>query len=264
MLFIVYILNGAQFGAQKYNFFLTYANFFAFYLLISKKMCTFAAQMKKITPIRSCISFCILHLASWMKPVHLSRATAQFCILHSAFCILIASCTSPTVPRPYGYFRIAIPDTAYEAYQGADFRFDLSTNATVKSVPEGFNIHYPTLNADIHCTYKPVDHNLRELTDDALEFVYKHVNKASAIPEKSFVNDEQQVYGVFFELEGNTASPYQFFLTDSTDHFFRGAAYCYCQPNADSLAPVLHYIKDDIIHLIETFQWNYATTRATH
>ena len=189
------------------------------------KMRTFAGSMKRILPILLCLS-------------------ALFC-----------GCRRAPVPRPYGYYRIAIPDTAYQLYEGSDYRFALSDNAVVRYVEEGITVHYPTLNADIHCTYKPVHNNLKVLTDDALEFVYKHVNKASAIPEKSYADDEARVWGVFFELEGNTASPYQFFVTDSTRHFFRGASYCYCQPNTDSLAPILDYLKVDIIHMVETFEW---------
>lgn len=191
----------------------------------------------------------------WEKIRIFAGSMKKLMLILLCFSALFLGCSRAPVPRPYGYYRIAIPDTAYLLYRSGDFQFDLSKNAVIQYVEEGITVHYPTLNADIHCTYKPVRNNLKELTDDALEFVYKHVNKASAIPEKSFANDEEHVWGVFFELEGNTASPYQFFVTDSTHHFFRGASYCYCQPNADSLAPILDYLKVDMIHMVETFEW---------
>lgn len=181
-----------------------------------------------------------------------------------AYILLLAAvlvgCATHSVPKPYGYYRIALPDTSYVPVVGYPYSFALSGNAELVPINRPgeqywVNIHYPTLDVDIHCSYKPVRANLRALTDDAIEFVYKHASHASAIPEREFVNDEARVYGVFFELEGNTASPYQFFLTDSTNHFFRGAVYCNCRPNADSLAPVYDYIRTDILHLIETFQW---------
>lgn len=170
------------------------------------------------------------------------------------------SCTGRSVPKPYGYFRITPPDTAYTSLVGFPYGFELSTNAVVRPHnQEGerfwIDIYYPWCDASIHCSYKPVRGNLRELTDDAVGFVYKHASHASSIPEHGFVNDEAHVYGVFFELEGNTASPYQFFLTDSVNHFFRGALYCNCRPNADSLAPVYEYLQMDIIRLMESFEW---------
>ena len=178
------------------------------------------------------------------------------------WCILaLVGCRKAATPRPYGYYRIELPAAEYIAFEsGKEYRFERSVYATPQVLAhdgEGkwMNLHYELLNADIHCSYMPVHANLRDLTDDAMEFVYKHVSQASAIPEREFANDEAKVYGVFFTLQGNTASPYQFFLTDSTRHFFRGAAYCNCRPNADSLQPVLDYLERDIQHLIESFEW---------
>ncbi len=164
------------------------------------------------------------------------------------------------MPRPYGYYRITVPEAAYTSMQSAyPFTLELSQSAQVVEVSKDkgiwFNIHYPSLNADIHCSYYPVRGNLRELTDDAMEFLHKHISQASAIPSQDFVNDEARVYGALFHVEGNTASPYQFFVTDSTHHFLRGAVYCNCRPNSDSLQPVLDYLQEDVIHLMETIQW---------
>ena len=138
--------------------------------------------------------------------------------------------------------------------------FDLSENAIVKprtDVDEYYwiNLYYPSLDATIHCSYKPVRNNLRELTNDALEFVYRNASFASAIPEKEYSHPEADVYGVLFDLEGNTASSCQFFITDSVHHFFRASVYCNCPPNADSLAPVYDYLRADVIRMVETFEW---------
>jgi gliding motility-associated lipoprotein GldD len=111
------------------------------------------------------------------------------------------------------------------------------------------------LDATIHCSYKKVDHNLRELTDDALDFVYRNASFANAIPEREYSHPEVNVYGVLFDLEGNTASSCQFFVTDSVHHFFRASVYCNCPPNADSLAPVYQYLRTDVIKMVETFEW---------
>ena len=180
----------------------------------------------------------------------------------AVFCFGSISCRQTATPRPYGYYRVDLPKPTYAlmTLPKMPVKSEVSTYAEIFPLEhqgEGtwMNIHYQLLNADIHCSYMPVHGNLRELTDDAMEFVYKHVTQASAIPERDFANDKAKVYGVFFALQGNTASPFQFFLTDSTHHFFRGAAYCNCRPNADSLQPVLNYLEEDITHFIETFEW---------
>lgn len=178
--------------------------------------------------------------------------------------VLMMACGTPPTPRPYAYYRITVPDTAYvpfdAQYPRYPYTFALSQNAVVKprtdaEEPYWINLYYPALDATIHCSYKPVNHNLRELTNDALEFVYRNASFANAIPERDYSHPEAQVYGVLFDLEGNTASSCQFFVTDSTKNFFRASVYCNCPPNADSLLPVYEYLRKDVIRMVESFEW---------
>ena len=86
--------------------------------------------------------------------------------------------------------------------------------------------------------------------------VMKHIPKASSIENKIYENPEKRIYGLTYTIAGvDAASPYQFYLTDSTKHFIRGALYFNTIPNNDSLAPVIEFLKEDINHLIETFEW---------
>jgi gliding motility-associated lipoprotein GldD len=136
----------------------------------------------------------------------------------------------------------------------------LSNNAHVqKHVHPGENywidIQYPSINATIHCSYKPINNNLRILARDAQEFLYSHSTVASAIPIQEFANSPQKVWGLYYELHGNTATPIQFVLTDSVDHFFRGSVYCNTIPNQDSLAPIYDYLRLDVRTLMESIEW---------
>ena len=182
-------------------------------------------------------------------------------LLIGVILIVCCSCHRVAVPKPYGYARIALPDTAYEIYSGQfPFRFALSQNAEAQWHTESqgsrwLDIRYPTLNATFHCSYFPVHEDLDVLTNDAVNLVYKHAAQATAIPDQAYVNEQERVYGVLFHLQGNVASPYQFFLTDSVYHFFRVSVYCECRPNADSLAPVYDYLEKDVRRMIESWQW---------
>ena len=174
----------------------------------------------------------------------------------------LVACGKVATPKPYGYYRISVPDTAYRSfaslYPRYPYTFAVSQNAQVKergTEPYWINLYYPGMDATIYCSYKPVRGNLRELTNDALEFVYRNASFANAIPEREYSHEEAKVYGVLFDLEGNTASSCQFFVTDSTRHFFRASVYCNCPPNADSLAPVYEYLRKDVIKMVETFEW---------
>ncbi|MCL1822363.1 MAG: gliding motility lipoprotein GldD, partial [Prolixibacteraceae bacterium] len=92
-------------------------------------------------------------------------------------------------------------------------------------------------------------------TEESHELTYRHTQKASAIDAKLFLNPENKVYGTIYTIAGNAASPMQFYLTDSTRHFLRGALYIRDIPNIDSLRPVIDFLIPDILHLIETARW---------
>lgn len=176
--------------------------------------------------------------------------------------LMFASCQRHSTPKAYGYFRISIPDTAYAdcALEGYPYTFLLSKNAEIKAREfpgevYWIDIVYPDLNATIHCSYKPVRNNLRDLARDSQEFLFSHSRVATAIPAQEYANPSEKVYGVCYDLQGNTASPIQFILTDSTKHFFRGSVYCNAIPNQDSLAPIYDYIREDVRVLIESMKW---------
>lgn len=121
--------------------------------------------------------------------------------------------------------------------------------------PYWVDLKIPQNKAEVNISYKSVNNNLMKLTEDARTMAYKHSIKADAINERVFVNAEKKVYGTIYLIDGNSASPLQFYLTDSTKHFLRGALYIREVPNIDSIRPVIQFLTPDIIHLIETTEW---------
>ena len=175
---------------------------------------------------------------------------------------LLISCGEVNIPKPYGYFRVDLPVHDYKKTDTLNlpYSFDLAESAVLEQRNEPgekfwIDLHYPKLNANIYCSYKSVNNNLVELTEDARRYVYKHSIKADGIGEKVFVNAEKNMYGILYDIEGNTASSIQFVLTDSTKHFFRGALYFDNVPNKDSIAPMVEFIRQDIVRLMESFEW---------
>lgn len=174
--------------------------------------------------------------------------------------IFITSCSRPT-PKPYGYFRIDLPDNTYrEVNKNYPYVFDISSAAIDSLIRTHngeywMNINYPGLKGCIYCSYMPVHSNFRTIAEDCRKFVYKHTVKAEAITEQPYMNADRKVYGILYEIKGNAASPIQFMLTDSTHHVLRGALYFDAVPNKDSIAPVVNYVRKDIIRLIESTRW---------
>ena len=173
--------------------------------------------------------------------------------------VLISGCNSGYSPKPRGYFRIDLPEKKYRQYNTeCPFTFLYPVYAEIRKQKKDscwFDIAFPKLNGRIYLSYKPVSGNLNKYLEDSHTLIHKHTIKADAIKEKLFIKDTSRVYGILFEIKGNVASSIQFHLTDSTRHFIRGALYFNAVPNKDSLAPVLNFIKKDIILLIESFEW---------
>jgi gliding motility-associated lipoprotein GldD len=120
-----------------------------------------------------------------------------------------------------------------------------------------FDLNSKALNTTIYCSYYPINKitNLDSLIKDAFELTNKHNVKANARRE-SVISNGKGLGGLLFEVDGPVATPIQFFITDSTKHFFRGAVYFNARVNTDSTAPILKYIKTDVEQIINGFKWN--------
>jgi gliding motility-associated lipoprotein GldD len=158
--------------------------------------------------------------------------------------------------------RIDLPDKVYQLYDSVcPFSFEYPVYGIIKAdtsriaEPCWINLEFHRFGAKIHISYKPVNKNLNTYTEDSRTLTYKHTVKADAISETLYSDEEERVFGILYEIKGDAASSVQFYVTDSTEHFLRGSLYFNVQPNADSLAPVINFFRDDIIHLIETLKW---------
>jgi gliding motility-associated lipoprotein GldD len=180
------------------------------------------------------------------------------------------SCREVAVPKPKGYFRIDLPEKQYISFNNGliknnnmpfSFEYPAYGNLTFqfedRNEPGWFNIEFPAYRAKIYLTYKDV----RKDFDGLMEQTYKmnvknHIAKADAIDEKVINNEKNKVYGILYDLKGNTASAVQFYVTDSIKHYLRGSLYFSAEPDADSLAPVIEFFREDILKMIETLKWN--------
>jgi gliding motility-associated lipoprotein GldD len=179
------------------------------------------------------------------------------------FLITAISCKQEYIPKPHGFFRIGFQEKSYHKFDSAGIPFIFEIPDYSKIVPDHerlaepfwFNLKIPAHKAELNLSYKKIENNLGQLTEDSRKLAYKHDVKADAINEKIYVNPAKKVYGTIYLIDGNAASPLQFYLTDSTHNFLRGALYIREVPNIDSLRPVIDFLTPDIIRLIETTEW---------
>jgi gliding motility-associated lipoprotein GldD len=170
------------------------------------------------------------------------------------------ACETNWLPKPPGYNRIDLPRHEYNRLEeGYPYQFDFSTQSQVEadsfnlSEKEWINLNYKKLGAKVHLTYKKIDQNtnFKALSNDAFNLTAKHQIKAYGIEEVVLLTPNGYS-AVVAELTGEVPTQFQFFVTDSTTHFLRGALYFNTALKNDSLAPVIEYIKIDLAHLINT------------
>lgn len=177
----------------------------------------------------------------------------------------LTACQKSYQPKPIGYNRIDLPEPEYQASPDTlPYTFDYSKYARLLRDSSGLMerywtmVYYPELKANIHITYKEVNNNedlLKEFYNDAYTLTAKHQIKAYAIDETITRTPSGKV-AVIAEIEGDVPSQFQFTMTDSTDHFLRGALYFDTEVQNDSLMPAIEYVKKDMMILINSLEWN--------
>jgi gliding motility-associated lipoprotein GldD len=192
-------------------------------------------------------------------------------------CILfLISCKEEKVyiPKPRVYPKIEFPERKLSKFNKGfcAFSFDhpnymsfeQDTLFLHREAPNAcwFNLNLPSLNGSVHFTYTDlrkcdsISTCLHKVYNDAYKMAQEHIPKANAMEDFIINNPDKKVYGVLFNIEGHVASPFQIVMTDSVNHAVRAALYFKSRPEADSMAPVIEFVKTDIMTILNSFEWN--------
>jgi len=180
--------------------------------------------------------------------------------------LFFASCSGnhDYSPKPRGYFRIIFPKKDYQIYmQSCPFTFVYPKYAYIEpdkkpdAKPCWLNMQFPQFNGTLHLSYEHIRSakEFNELIEDAHKLSFKHTVKATSIDEGVIRYPDRKVYGIYYTIDGNAASSVQFYLTDSTRNYIRGALYFNTEPRLDSIQPVLTFVKKDVDMMIKSFRW---------
>ena len=182
--------------------------------------------------------------------------------------IVLFGCENYFLPKQSAYLRLDYPKPEYKLINDKDFPFFFEANTRLSEISDidinlrsiDFIINYNQLNAQINFQYKNVNSSekLNTYILDLKRTIETHSMMANSVKIKDYSLKEKNIFGRIFDLSGNVASPYQFYLTDSINNIISGLVYFNIKPNYDSILPAINYIENDIIHLIESFDWkNY-------
>lgn len=178
--------------------------------------------------------------------------------------LLLSACGSEEmpIPKPPTFLNIELPAHSYKKHsESCPYEFDVSTLYQVRNVYDGKkltchkDILLGKLNGTLHFSYIIMDKPLKDYINYAIDKVDEHKIKATDIRDNQIIRPKDKVYGTFFELKGDVASPFQFYLTDSVSRFISGVVYMNSRPNYDSIKPSLDYIKKDLNRMLNTLKW---------
>lgn len=176
----------------------------------------------------------------------------------TAVLLLITSCKKEVLPKPQAYLALEYPQATYEVICDTinNYSFEKNSLARLKSKSKNsIEIHYPSMKATIFMNYKPVENNLNLLLSDAQKLTYEHFIKADEIIEQPFINPQNNVTGMFYNVQGNAATNLQFYATDEKRNFLVASLYFYATPNFDSILPAKEYLQEDMRRILETLKW---------
>lgn len=168
-------------------------------------------------------------------------------------------------PKPHGYPKIEFPTKSYERFNDScAYSFEKPPYAVVEkdthetADPCWYNIKFPQFGATIYLSYKEINsiEQLDSLSEDAFKLAGKHNQKADAIDENEFMSKDSVNRGLIFELFGPSATPFNFYLSDEKKHYLRGSFYFDYHTKTDSVAPVYEFLREDMMHMLNTLQWN--------
>ena len=221
----------------------------------------------------------------YLKIFSFSSYPKNYSLLIVIGVIFILSCNSPYTSKRIGYYKIPLPERKYQQYDNPSFpcTFEYPVYASVlkdtayfdstSNNPYWLNIEFPSFHGKIYVSYKKIGANsiykikrhgvysdsaginsFEKMVNDCYNLTYKNDIKAYSIDD-SVMHTPNKVTGIFFKLSGNVATAKQFFLSDTTNNFLRGALYFDATPNEDSLKPINDFLQEDMKHLINSLKW---------
>ena len=137
------------------------------------------------------------------------------------------------------------PFISFEIPDGTTATLDKDTTLHKNDV-KWLNIRYPR--------YSILHKNLESLLNESKDLVYRQSIRPDFIKAGNYEDPERKIYATLYNLSAESATPLQFVVTDSTRYLLRGALYFDESGKSDSIAPVIDYLSDDIIHLIESIE----------
>ncbi|MAU30909.1 MAG: hypothetical protein CMC36_03250 [Flavobacteriaceae bacterium] len=178
------------------------------------------------------------------------------------FTLITFSCNEPNLPKQNGFLRIEFKEPYYTIHEEIDNPFNFYYNSNYTYIDhigsDQFLFDYKDLNLSLNLSFYSIKTklDLEKKSRDFSLILDTHIKKSNGIVLREYDNDVNRMFGKLYEMKGDVASPIQFYLTDSVSNFISGSVNLKFKSNYDSIYPSIQYVKNDILVLFESINWN--------
>ena len=176
--------------------------------------------------------------------------------------LFIFSCNeSNYLPREKGFLRLEFEKPTYDTFSnessGLNFIYNDAYSTFEIVSDEKIVLGYKDIKISIVLSDVELENlsSLEESLQNFYMFLEPHRKKSNQISIKEFTSADNNRFAKVFEMRGPVASPLQFYVTDSTNHFLFGSMNIMEKSDYDSIYPSIMYVKNDIFSIIESVNW---------
>ncbi len=178
------------------------------------------------------------------------------------FTLIIFSCNEPNLPKQNGFLRIEFKEPYYSNHEEIDTPFNFYYNSNSTDLDQignnQFLFDYRDLNLSLNLSFYNIktSQDIEKKVRDFYVILDTHTKKSNGVILREYDNHNKRIFGKLYEIKGDVASPVQFYLTDSLSNFISGSVNLKFKSNYDSIFPSIQYVKNDILVLFESINWN--------
>ena len=189
------------------------------------------------------------------------KFTHKILFLFSLFLFHFSCDETNYLPREKGFLRLEFEKPTYDTFSSEASKLNFIFNNAYSSFEivsdEKIVLKYKDIKIDLVLSDVELENlsSFEESIRNFYVFLEPHRKKSNQISIKEFKSVDNKRFAKVFEMRGPVASPLQFYVTDSINHFLFGSMNVMVKSNYDSIYPSIMYVKNDIFSIIESVNW---------
>jgi gliding motility-associated lipoprotein GldD len=179
--------------------------------------------------------------------------------------LTVSSCHRNEMPKPYAYPRLTYPVSTYLTFSAPDYdcRFEYPAQFVPTRKKGGgvgnqwIDFRFDRYGITLYTSYmKSTSRALvKEQVHQHEALLEKKIPPYASVRKRTIQSKKEPVSLFLYEVDGNSATPLEFLITDNEYRIFSGKVLFDEIPDRDSLADIMNGLSKDMLHLMTSFQF---------